>query len=461
MNRITGLRREGERFFLRVQPGVLLSEVRHALKGRAFDVSGWSAESVAALAALETAPAQFFPPDPTETSASVGGMLACNASGAQSFFYGPTRNHVEALRVVLTDGSAAWLRRGRHRADGRRFRLETDGGLIEGALPGYSTPKVKNAAGYYVYDDMDLVDLFIGMEGTLGVAVEIELGLSPAPAAVWGVMAFLPGEDASLRFVRAIRGETVDPVPALERERPVAIEYFGGKALDLLRRQKATNAAFSAIPRIPDAAASAIYVEYHGPHEDAVAHAAARAGEVLAALGGDLDITWAATTPRELERLKYFRHAIPESVNLLIDERRKAEPKLTKLGTDMSVPDDALEQVIGMYEQGLARAGLEGVMFGHIGDNHVHVNILPRSLDEYARGKALYLTWAREVCRLGGSVSAEHGIGKIKPDFLKMMYGDHGIDEMRALKALFDPEGILNPGNLFESARAGPSAPAT
>ena len=140
---------------------------------------------------------------------------------------------------------------------------------------------------------------------------------------------------------------------------------------------------------------------------------------------------------------------MPEAVNLLIDERKRSNAELTKLGTDMSVPDEHLEAVIAMYNAGLRENGLESVIFGHIGNNHVHVNILPNSIEEYDRGKSLYLTWARQIVELGGSVSAEHGIGKIKVAFLKLMYGEEGIAQMRALKRLFDPEMALNVGNLF------------
>ena len=88
-------------------------------------------------------------------------------------------------------------------------------------------------------------------------------------------------------------------------------------------------------------------------------------------------------------------------------------------------------------------------MFGHIGNNHLHVNILPRNPEEYRRGKALYLGWAGWVADHGGSVSAEHGIGKLKRDMLLRMYGENGVAQMRALKRLFDPTGRLSPGNLF------------
>ena len=97
----------------------------------------------------------------------------------------------------------------------------------------------------------------------------------------------------------------------------------------------------------------------------------------------------------------------------------------------------------------LGRTALEYVIFGHIGDNHLHVNILPRSMEEYAVGRRLYLDWARQVIRMGGTISAEHGVGKLKTQLLAEMYGPEGIEQMRAVKRLFDPEFLLNRGNLF------------
>jgi D-lactate dehydrogenase (cytochrome) len=103
-----------------------------------------------------------------------------------------------------------------------------------------------------------------------------------------------------------------------------------------------------------------------------------------------------------------------------------------------------------MYHRDLEYAGLEYVIFGHIGNNHVHVNILPQSLQDYAEGKRLYLDWARRVVAMGGSVSAEHGIGKLKTGMLEIMYGPEGVDAMRSVKQVFDKAGLLNRGTLFE-----------
>lgn len=430
-----------------VEPGALLSDVRAAVEPYGL----------------------YFPPDPTETSASIGGMVACNASGAASFHYGPTRNWVNAIRLVLVDGDTLVIARGQYAAVGRTFSIATEGGrVISGQLPGLSVPHVKSAAGYYCADDMDLFDLFIGSEGTLGVITQVELRVIPQPAAVAGLMLFLPSEGAALRFVRWVRGQEAhaqrgvgagsgDPRTAGETHaqnepaevKPVAIEFFSSHTLDLLRSARASSSAFAEIPALKQHYHTAVYVEFHGETEDDLEAAALQASEAAIALGSGEDDTWFATTPRELEPIKAFRHAAPEAVNLLIGERKRSCPGLTKLGTDMSVPDAALEEAMAMYAGDLEREDLEWVAFGHIGNNHVHVNILPRDMGEYDAGKRLYMAWARRVVEMGGSVSAEHGIGKLKAPFLRMMYGREGVAEMLALKKLFDPELRLNPGDLF------------
>ena len=385
-----------------VQPGAVLAELRDAL-----DDSGF-----------------FFPSDLTETTATIGGMMANNASGARSFRYGSVRPWIYGLTVVLPNGDVVELERGVHKATGRSFKL----GSIEGELPELPMPDSKTAAGYFVQPDMDLVDLFIGAEGTLGIVTEVTLQLLKNQNAICGFTAFFSDEALALKFVRFLR----------DFSKPLAIEFFDFHALELLRRMKAENAGFSDLPELKPEYHTALYFEFQGKVPFAVLE------EVEQAVDG-----WMAEGDHEIEEMKKFRHAIPESINMLIAERKKTISALTKLGTDMSVPDGRLEDVMRMYHAGLATAGLDYVIFGHIGNNHVHVNILPRSMEEFEQGRALYLEWARQIVAMGGSVSAEHGIGKIKTEFLKLMLGDEGIERMRQVKELFDPAGLLNRGNLF------------
>lgn len=146
-------------------------------------------------------------------------------------------------------------------------------------------------------------------------------------------------------------------------------------------------------------------------------------GWVLELAGGRDDATWVARTEVDRECQRFFRHAVPESVNMLIDERRRTDPTITKLGSDMSVPNARLADVVALYRRTLADSGLESAAWGHIGNNHLHVNILPRDAQDYRVGGELFAQWAAEVTAMGGAVSAEHGVGKIKAGFLETMYG--------------------------------------
>jgi len=450
MRHITGLREQDGAFFLTVQAGVLLTEIRQTLSKKAFDIQSWSEESKNALKKLNNAPPLFFPPDPTEVSAAIGGMVSSNASGACSLYYGPTRQYIQSLRIVLADGETLCLQRGNQKVSGGHFRIQTESGkTIEGTIPSVAMPPVKSAAGYFLKQDMDLIDLFIGMEGTLGIISEIELLLLPKPPCIWGLVVFLPSPKETVSFVNVVRSHARSTWASGSENKVTAIEYFDTQALRILRNQKEQNPAFSDIPPIPPSAGEAIYVEFQGTAEEHLEAMVMGTAEILVNHGGDEDATWIADNETEMGKLKFFRHAVPESINLLIDERRKVEPEITKLGTDMAVPDNKLSDVLQMYTSDLEQAGLDYAIFGHIGNNHVHVNILPNNAEQYAKGKELYLTWAQKIVSWGGTVSAEHGIGKIKVPFLEIMYGKKVIDQMKAVKKIFDPRGVLNPGNLF------------
>ena len=442
MNRCLGLRQdERGRFFVRVQPGLVLSELRKYLAAKAIPADGWDAASLASLAALAEVPEQMFPTDPTETSATLGGMAACNASGARSYRYGAMREHVTALRLVLADGDVLALRRGACCAHGRRLSLTTEGGRrIDVELPAYRMPHAKNASGYFVADDMDAVDLIVGSDGTLGIVSELELALLPAPVVTWGVSCFFSEESQAVAATIAAR----------ERMRHVAaLEYFDPAALDVLRRARATGSAFAALPELPESFGCCLFVDLQAANEEEAMEDVERLGKLVEEAGGDAGASWVARTAVDRETLRFFRHAVPESVNMFIDERRRTEPAITKLGSDMSVPDEHLADVMALYRSTLAEAGLEAAAWGHIGNNHLHVNILPRTHEEFTRGKELFCRWAREVTAMGGAVSAEHGVGKIKRDFLKIMYGEDAIAQMVHLKLAFDPAAQLGRGNLM------------
>src|ERR671930_246681 len=198
----------------------------------------------------------LYPPDPTETSCYLGGTVATNASGARTFKYGPTRAYVRRLKVALAAGDLLDVRRGETFADADgRFHVPLGGGRsIEARLPSYRMPATrKHAAGYYVAPGMDLIDLFIGSEGTLGVVTEAEVSLLPRPEGVLSGVVFFKAEEDILAFVREARGRSLatraaggaGETPAPTGDRPEyaggvdldarALEYFNAESLKFLR----------------------------------------------------------------------------------------------------------------------------------------------------------------------------------------------------------------------------------
>ncbi|MBR3008813.1 MAG: FAD-binding oxidoreductase [Stomatobaculum sp.] len=227
-------------FLIRVQPAVPLSRLRSLLAEKSLPTEGWSEESLAVYEQFRMAPEQFFPPDPTESSAFLGGIAACNASGSRSYLYGPMRPYVMGLRLALTDGDILVLRRGECFAEGRSLSVTTvNGRTIQAQLPSYRMPSCKNASGYYAADDMDAIDLIVGSDGTLGVLTELTLKLIPKPKVIWAVSVFFKDEPMAIRFTEALRPEI---------KNAAAIEYFDGNALQILRNQRRTTLPFLPFP---------------------------------------------------------------------------------------------------------------------------------------------------------------------------------------------------------------------
>jgi D-lactate dehydrogenase (cytochrome) len=321
-----------------------------------------------------------------------------------------------------------------------------DNTTVSGTLPSYDPPAVKNAAGYFVKDGMDLVDLFIGAEGTLAIVSGIECSVVKKPRFMYGITAFLPSEEDALHFVIMVRGDETASLPL----KPVAIEFFDSNSLRIAGSRGDNGAGVSLLPGIPGNASAAVYTEFHAEDEKLIDRALALLADIIEGCRGNQGATWIACGERELGKLGRFRHAVPESVNLRIGELKKQYPEMTKLGTDMAVPDRKLIEVYRLYKRSLDVEKLEHVIFGHIGDNHLHVNILPRTVSEYERGKSLFAGWAKKAVSMGGTVSAEHGIGKLKTGLLLAMFGESGVGEMKKIKTIFDPGFLLNRGNLFE-----------
>ncbi|HKS09165.1 MAG TPA: FAD-binding oxidoreductase [Pyrinomonadaceae bacterium] len=353
----------------------------------------------------------LYPPDPTERGAFLGGTVATNASGARTFKYGPTRNYIERLKVVLASGEVLDLRRGDK--------------IPKIPLPTYRRAATrKNAAGYFIGPDMDELDLFIGSEGTLGVICEIETRLVPKPEGLLSGVVFFAKEADVLAFVVEAKSGAVDAR---------AIEFFDNGSLNFLRQK---------YPEVPTEAVAAIFFEQETTDETEESIL----NKWLALLDKHHAFTdsWFATNEQDQARLREFRHQLPVLMNEWFAHYRQR-----KVSTDMAVPDEAFPGLFDLYKQTLASSGLRYTIFGHIGDNHVHVNILPRNEDEGTYARELYVQFLKYAASVGGTLSAEHGVGKLKRDYLRLFYTDDQLREMAALKKTFDPHGILGRGNIF------------
>ncbi|BHH83828.1 FAD-binding oxidoreductase [Desulforhopalus sp. 52FAK] len=445
LSRFLGIGQDGEEYYVRADPGMSLASLTGILMKKDFErccdlseAEQLCVEQVTGDDSLQL----WFPVNPTETSAHIGGIVATNASGARTFRWGATRDWVRSINIILADGRKVTVRRGEVVAENGLFKLEQpDGSVTEVTVTDFSMPKTKTTLGYPLKQDMDLIDLFIGSEGTLGIIVAVELKIVSRSPSVIGVLVTVSKEQTALSLVDALR--TNDSL------RFDAIEFFDSAALRLLKDKKEMDGAGSHIPDIPNWDGCGIYLEFSGTEEE-TEEACLPLEEVLEGFGLSLDDTWAAMEPSEMAAQRLFRHAVPEAVNSIIGQRKREHPGLHKVGTDMAVPDDKLLDVFTMYREGLEQSGIDSVIFGHIGDNHVHVNLLPKNMEELVEAKKLYGHWAKEVVRMGGAVAAEHGIGRMKKEMLTIQYSKEILGTMREVRKCFDPEGVFGSGVLFD-----------
>ncbi len=388
----------------------------------------------------------FYPPDPTEWSCQIGGTVATNASGARSFKYGATRNFVEELEVVLANGEILDLKRGENFNENNCIELVTRSGTkLKIKLPTYRQPDVrKNTSGYFAGETSDAIDLFVGSEGTLGIITKIKLKLLEKPESFFSGIVFFENENELLNFVFEARKLSFET-----RQNKISnfkfqisnsldaslIEYFDEKALKLISEK---------FPEVPETAKGAIFFEQetNSVNEDSLLE---KWNELLEKYNADLERSWFTTSEQDRDKMREFRHALPVAVN-----ERIVRYAQKKIGTDMAVPDDKFASFLNFYKEKLNESGLDYVIFGHIGDNHLHANLIPKSDEEAEKARHLYGRFIAQAIMLGGTISAEHGIGKHKAKYLYVMMGERYLNEMAEIKKALDPNGILGRGNMFD-----------
>ncbi len=424
----------------------------------------------------------FYPPVPTYDLAFLGGSVATNAGGAATFKYGVTRDWVYRIRVASASGEVLEITRGECKAnDAGEFEIrQSNGRPIRFTIPSYQTPSIKKvSAGYYSRPGMDLIDLFVGSEGTLGVLTEIEVRVIPLPAAELTGLVFVSEDSVALEWVDFVRKES----EATWSGREVAgidfraAEFLDEKSLSIIRGRGKDREL--RIP-VPDDARAAVYFEveldravsqgeveiclmavWEGaeiPEEcrDPVLLSASRLFTSLRDrnLLENLELAFPGQTDRH-RALRDFREAVPIAVNEILKERQlQYSPEITKVAGDMIVPFEHIGEILDIYRTGFEEIGIEYAVWGHLSDGNLHPNALPRSVEEMRKAEDVILEFGREVKRLGGAPLSEHGVGRnrIKQRLLADFYGDKGVREMAAIKKALDPNGILSPGVIFPTS---------
>jgi FAD/FMN-containing dehydrogenase len=401
---------DAERRLARVSPGVTLGELNAA----------------AAPVGLH------FPVDPSSGArCSLGGMIANNAAGARSVRYGATRAWVDALEVVLADGSRTELRRGEPVASAnlRHILARLDAALEPDRVPiAQEWPRVrKNSSGYALREYLasgDAVDLVVGSEGTLALVTAAELRLEPLPAAR-GL--------ALLEFTDLVAaGAAVTRVLQLG---PTTCEILDRTFLELVRDAGA-DAGYPLRPGLE----AILLVEVQTDDPDDLQPALARVQDGVAEIAHHVTL---ATDPARQARMWDVRKA----ASPLIARRTDGRVSMQFI-EDGVVPLDKLPHYILALRHVLAEHDVPAVIFGHAGDGNLHVNPLvavaaPRWRDTVEQ---ILFAVAAEVKALGGTLAGEHGDGRLRAPLLEMIWGAPMVARFRHLKELFDPLGILNPG---------------
>ncbi len=327
----------------------------------------------------------FFPPDPG-ANATIGGMLANNAAGIRTVKYGASKDNVLRMQVAL--------------ADGRLIHV--------------GSRSIKQSAGY------DLLHLFVGSEGTLGVITEATLKLQPVPEHISAVLVTFDSITAAVETVVAIRGSGLDPA---------ALELIDGHHAQML----------STVDGVDLGKNPTLFMEFHAAHAEVLQIGLHMVQEICEEYGA---LTFRSTTDHaERRKLWYARH---HSYEIMI----RQYPNTQFFINDVAVPISAYPELIHFIEKRRDESGFPAYMIGHAGDGNIHVELPFQNESEYAGALAFNGDIVEKAIALGGTCTGEHGVGIGKTRYLKREHGA-AVDVMTSIKQTLDPNWILNPGKVL------------
>lgn len=355
-----------------VEPGVTLQEVRQVLARTSL----------------------FWPPDPSEETATVGGVAATGARGMCAHHYGETARHIEAVRVVLADGSVREIKRGE---------------LLAGK---------------------DALDLFLGTEGLFGVVTELTLLLQEKPREKWGIIFFFSSESDVAAFAAA-----AGRIKAAGAH-VTALEYLDRHIRDLLHKSRQLLPRLQELPPLAESDAGLVYVEIHGM-EPGIEEVAEALMEAALACGSDPETALAVSGEAEVEKMRLYRHLAVECIGL--------QTVLPRIGMEARVREGCLENVLADFRARCDAQGIKAGVMGSLGSGLLNISLLADSEESARQGKVFLADWleaTRSRITVGG------GIGKTRKEFFAKLAGEEAVEEIKRLKKVLDPLNLLNPGNM-------------
>ncbi|MCP4683074.1 MAG: FAD-binding oxidoreductase [Desulfobacterales bacterium] len=329
----------------------------------------------------------FFPPDPG-ARATIGGMIANNASGTRTVRYGSTRSNVLRLTIVLADGE-----------------------ILE-----IGTRSSKTSSGY------DLINLFVGSEGTLGIVVEATVRLTGLSEEFSTGIATFPDLGAAAKAVFEIMRSGLDPA---------SLELLSPECVSLINKEKALGLNVSPM----------LFMEFHGPGEKQLYEIMDMANDICMQMG--CNEFKPGMGRKEREDLLKARHELAEMI-------WRKHPDRSHITIDVAVPLSAYTEIISLAGEEARKTDIPGYTFGHAGDGNLHLVFMQKTGDEkeWATIEEVNERIVTKALSLGGTATGEHGVGIGKRKFMEAEHGN-GLDWMKKVKNLFDPNGILNPFKIF------------
>ncbi len=412
---------------------------------------------------------RWFPPVPTFLGAFAGGAVATGAGGAATFKYGTVREWVDGLTVVLAGGDILSLTRGEcHASPDGVFEIDTSSGTRTVRLPDLRMPDVpKTSAGYFIQPGMDLIDLLIGSEGTLGVIGEVTLRTAPLPGGLCRAFVPVATEAGGLQLVSELRDSTRTTWATRDDNGidVAAIEHLDARSIQVLREDGIDRKCALTLPAT---AAMVLLIDLELSNEYAsrdlwpvIASALERdaADSPLTRFCRLLDRHHALddaeiTLPGNQARAAAFaemREAVPAGVNRRVARAKQFDAAISKTAADMIVPFGRFDEMMAVCRRLFAERDLDLAVWGHISDGNVHPNVIPANAEDVRKGREAILALGDAVIEMGGSPLAEHGVGRspIKQQLLRQLYGEAGIAAFRAIKLSLDPHGSLASGVIF------------